>query len=305
MNRKGALQAILFIPVFYTISFGALSVLVRAQGSGVSATEMRSKAILTTATFTTMDTLDQADFARPIVTSASPKTARAKKTAMAENANQAANGTAFSLIVEKIVEKSVEPELIATVSHSGIIAADRRQVTAEPLTERLTETVSTGTTKIDDLVATSAAKYRLDPHLIFAVMRQESSFNPRAVSSKGARGLMQLMPATAMRLGVRDIFDPAQNIDGGARYLRFLLDTFDGDVQLTLAAYNAGEGAVARYGNRIPPYRETIDYVQRISAHYTRLKNGTGEPRRVTPGRLPTDPLQPELLRGVRTLAQY
>lgn len=152
----------------------------------------------------------------------------------------------------------------------------------------------------------AAAKYSLDPNLIFAVMRQESGFNPRAISPKGARGLMQLMPATAVRLGVRDIYDPAQNIDGGARYLRFLLDTFNGDVELALAGYNAGEGAVARYGNRVPPYRETINYVQRISAHYTRLSGGSEarEPRRGVPART-EQALNVELIRGARTLSQY
>lgn len=137
-------------------------------------------------------------------------------------------------------------------------------------------------------------------------MRQESGFNPRAISPKGARGLMQLMPTTAVRLGVRDIYDPAQNIDGGARYLRFLLDTFNGDVELALAGYNAGEGAVARYGNRVPPYRETINYVQRISAHYTRLSGGSEAraPRRNAASRA-EQALNVELFRGTRTLSQY
>lgn len=85
---------------------------------------------------------------------------------------------------------------------------------------------------------------------------------------------MQLMPATAARFGVRNIYDPEQNIEGGARYLRFLLDTFGGSVELALAGYNAGEGAVMKYGNRIPPYAETQDYVRKISAHYARLTNG-------------------------------
>ncbi|HEX4950859.1 MAG TPA: lytic transglycosylase domain-containing protein [Blastocatellia bacterium] len=127
---------------------------------------------------------------------------------------------------------------------------------------------------LDDLITQSAARNGLDRDLILAVMKQESSFNPQAISYKGARGLMQLMPATAARFGVRDIFDPAQNIEGGARYLRFLLNTFNGDVELALAGYNAGENAVFRYGNQIPPYRETQDYVRKISAHYARLKNG-------------------------------
>jgi soluble lytic murein transglycosylase-like protein len=104
-------------------------------------------------------------------------------------------------------------------------------------------------------------------------MHQESSFKSRAISPKGARGLMQLMPGTAMRFGVTNVFDPRQNIEGGARYLRFLLDRFDGDVNLALAGYNAGEGAVEKYGWRIPPYAETQEYVRRISRRYSVIQD--------------------------------
>ena len=104
-------------------------------------------------------------------------------------------------------------------------------------------------------------------------MHQESSFKSHAISPKGARGLMQLMPGTAIRYGVTNIFDPRQNIEGGARYLRFLLDRFDGDVRLALAGYNAGEGAVEKYGWNIPPYAETQEYVRRISRRYSLLQD--------------------------------
>ena len=107
----------------------------------------------------------------------------------------------------------------------------------------------------------------MDPALIFAVIRQESAFDPYAVSRKGAVGLMQLMPETAKLLGVKDILDPAENVQGGVKYLRRLLERYEGDVRLALAAYNAGEHAVDRYGE-IPPYRETRDYVKRISTWY-------------------------------------
>lgn len=129
---------------------------------------------------------------------------------------------------------------------------------------------TTGNPEFDRMVLESAARNGLDPNLIIAVMRQESGFNPRAVSPKGARGLMQLMPATARRFGVKDIFDPAQNIEGGARYLRFLLDMFNGDLELALAGYNAGENAVINFGYRVPPYRETRYYVKNVSASYFR-----------------------------------
>jgi hypothetical protein len=137
--------------------------------------------------------------------------------------------------------------------------------------------ISTGNPKYDQLIAESAARNGVDPNLIVAVMRQESGFNSRARSYKGATGLMQLMPGTAARFGVTNIYDPQQNIEGGARYLRFLLDMFEGDVSLTLAGYNAGENAVINHGYRIPRYRETQNYVRSISARY----NGTGAARPV------------------------
>lgn len=104
----------------------------------------------------------------------------------------------------------------------------------------------------------------LDPDLLHAVIRTESAYNPSAVSSAGATGLMQLMPGTAKRYGVKDIWDPLDNLQGGARYLRDLLDMFDNDQRLALAGYNAGENAVKKYGNRIPPYPETQRYVRKV-----------------------------------------
>ena len=135
---------------------------------------------------------------------------------------------------------------------------------------------TTGNPAYDGLVMKSAAKHGVDPNLVMAVMLQESGFNPRARSYKGASGLMQLMPATARRFGVENIYDPAQNIDAGTRYLRFLLDTFDGDVELALAGYNAGENAVVHSGYQVPKYRETQNYVRTISAKYGKTKPGRG-----------------------------
>ncbi len=132
---------------------------------------------------------------------------------------------------------------------------------------------STGIDSIDSYIVGACKMHNVDPKLIYAQMHQESSFKIRATSNKGASGLMQLMPATAMRFGVTNIYDPEQNIYAGVKYMRWLLDKFDGDVSLALAGYNAGEGAVIKYGNQIPPYNETQEYVRRIMARYTMIGN--------------------------------
>jgi Zn-finger nucleic acid-binding protein len=137
---------------------------------------------------------------------------------------------------------------------------------------------STGRPGLDSLIRQNGNRYGVDPYLIFLVMEQESHFNARAVSPKGARGLMQLMPGTAARFGVRRAHDPAQNISGGTRYLRELLNRFNNRVDLVLASYNAGEGAVAKFGNRVPPYRETRNYVKKISYRYKRTTARTKRP---------------------------
>ena len=137
---------------------------------------------------------------------------------------------------------------------------------------------STGRAGLDSLIRQNGNKYNVDPYLIFLVMEQESHFNTGAVSPKGARGLMQLMPGTAARFGVRRPHDAAQNISGGTRYLRELLNRFNNRVDLVLASYNAGEGAVAKFGNRVPPYRETRNYVKKISYRYKRTIARTRKP---------------------------
>jgi soluble lytic murein transglycosylase-like protein len=118
-----------------------------------------------------------------------------------------------------------------------------------------------------DEVEQAAREFGLDASLLHAVIGVESGHSAAAVSAKGAIGLMQLMPPTARRFGVADAYDPLQNIRGGARYLRYLLDLFGGDVELALAAYNAGENAVLRHGRRVPPFRETIEYVRKVRQH--------------------------------------
>lgn len=122
--------------------------------------------------------------------------------------------------------------------------------------------------KYNDLVATTAAKYQMDPKLLHAVIQAESAYNPSAVSSAGAVGLMQLMPATARRYGVTDRRDPRQNVEGGARYLKDLLAMFNSNLKLAVAGYNAGEGAVMKYNYKVPPYPETQNYVQQVLKLY-------------------------------------
>ncbi|HKR58372.1 MAG TPA: lytic transglycosylase domain-containing protein [Pyrinomonadaceae bacterium] len=127
---------------------------------------------------------------------------------------------------------------------------------------------TSGNPMIDEHIRANGNRFGVDPYLVFLVIEQESHFRTRAVSPKGARGLMQLMPATARRFGVKNSFDVAENIKGGTQYLRELMDMFGGQVNLVLASYNAGEGAVLKYGRNVPPYRETRDYVKKIGKRY-------------------------------------
>jgi len=127
---------------------------------------------------------------------------------------------------------------------------------------------TTGNAKIDQLIRANGTRFGVDPYLVFCVIEHESQFRTNALSPKGAQGLMQLMPATAGRFGVRRAYDPAENIYGGTQYLKELLRMFNGRIDLALASYNAGEGAVLKYGGNVPPYRETRDYVRRITRRY-------------------------------------
>jgi len=125
--------------------------------------------------------------------------------------------------------------------------------------------------QFDHLIYECSKKYGVDFALIKAIIRAESGFNPRAVSRKGARGLMQLMPETALRLNVNNLFDPRENIEGGVRYFKYLLSLFNNDLRLSLAAYNAGENLVSEL-RAIPPYQETIDYIRRVWRFYQLYK---------------------------------
>lgn len=128
-------------------------------------------------------------------------------------------------------------------------------------------------TKYDHLITKAADKFKLDSALIKAIIKAESNFNHKAVSPVGAQGLMQLMPKTASYLNVDDSFHPEKNIEGGARYLSYLLKTYRGNLPLALAAYNAGEKAVAKYNYNIPPYKETQNYVRRVLSFYESYSN--------------------------------
>jgi soluble lytic murein transglycosylase-like protein len=125
--------------------------------------------------------------------------------------------------------------------------------------------------KYDQLITRTAGKYNVDPALVKAVIKTESNFNHRAVSPKGAQGLMQLMPSTAYALQVPDSFHPDNNVEGGVKYLRYLIELFRNDLSLALAAYNAGENAVIKHRG-IPPYRETQNYVQRVLSQYQQYR---------------------------------
>lgn len=125
--------------------------------------------------------------------------------------------------------------------------------------------------RFEDLISASADRWRVDRALVKAIVANESAFDPRATSATGAQGLMQLEPATAAALGVGDAYDPRQNVEGGTRYIRGLLDRFHGDARLAVAAYNAGPGAVEKYGG-VPPYAETRTYVESVLESYRRYK---------------------------------
>jgi soluble lytic murein transglycosylase-like protein len=145
----------------------------------------------------------------------------------------------------------------------GVSATELRGLVPDEVLDEVVAAPGSGAKDLAAMAVEAARRHNLDPDLVQAVVAVESAFRPDAVSPKGAQGLMQLMPRTARALGVKDSFDPADNLDGGTRYLRALVTRYGGDVKRALAAYNAGEGAVARHGG-VPPYPETLAYVRKV-----------------------------------------
>lgn len=188
---------------------------------------------------------------------------------------------ALALVCVPTAAASV-PEGISLPLHprmtvAGVEVPERKAVSSlSPVIspEPVPEPVSSETLPFDRLVQTTARDLSLDAALLHAMVRVESGYDALAVSPKGAIGLMQVRPQTGARFGFRRLEDPVENLRAGATYLQWLLTRFDGDLPLALAAYNAGEGAVLRYGRQIPPFRETQDYVRKVMAGYSRLADG-------------------------------
>ena len=181
-------------------------------------------------------------------------------------------------IIENSINRILGPDENTPAQKSANAAEfknilDEKMAQDKPKDEIEKTTFKNSKENIETLIEKYAQKNNLDPDFIKAVVKQESGFNPDATSKCGAMGLMQLMPQTAKGLGVTDAYDPEQNIEGGVKYLKSMMNRFNNDPKLALAAYNAGPGAVQRYGD-VPPYRETQNYVKNILASYEAIKGG-------------------------------
>lgn len=189
----------------------------------------------------------------------------------------------------------VTPKTIAQRAVAENVIVPRAVPAAEPAAQTEPEQAAT----LEKTVEQIAAQHALPPELLHSVIKVESNYNPYAVSPKGALGMMQLIPSTAKRFGVGDVFNPAENIQGGARYLRYLLDLYNGNYPLALAAYNAGEGAVAKHGG-VPPYRETQDYVRLVKKQLDKKSAAKPAPAPVKQQEAaPRDPNAPAKIREI------
>ena len=215
---------------------------------------------------------EAADAAKPVTTTATVNTTATETKPFTENPIwiYLVDGARFR--VDQVQEQA-DGAWYSRQNVSIFLAKERisrieYEVPGSPASTRKTADWTSGSSAIDQLIRTNANRFGIDPYLVFLVIEKESRFHTRARSPKGAMGLMQLMPGTARRLGVRKPFDAAENIRGGTQYMKELMDMFGGKVDLVLASYNAGEGAVLKYGRNVPPYRETRDYVKTIGKRY-------------------------------------
>lgn len=259
-------KVVLFV-LINLVCLGSVNSQIRENGSNVSDTEINSSVEVQTIVSGTSETIN-----KPPVKKIVPVTLFDKGVWVNDKSQSVEKNPKEKNVVKTDAVRTKAPVVLVD---KGIWVADKNlNVSKTPvkqtatLSEENIDRLSTGNEMIDAYIADYSALHNIDPLLIYAQMYQESGFRIRATSYKGARGLMQLMPATAARFGVKNIYDPKQNIEGGIKYMRWLMDKFNGDEHLALAAYNAGEGAVLKYGNQIPPYEETRRYVKKIIAQY-------------------------------------
>jgi len=177
------------------------------------------------------------------------------------NVQSAAFSRDIYLTTEKTFSDNEAKEPL--LSKNNKVQSDKTTTVLPPVTEKTMLPAVSGPSKYADIVSEMSDKYNVPEKLIYSVIKTESGFNEKAVSPSGATGLMQLMPKTASWLGVKDAFDPKQNIEGGVKYLSMMMDKYDGDLRLSLAAYNAGPGNVDKYGG-VPPFKETQNYIKKI-----------------------------------------